>query len=341
MPFYGTNAGPERGVGGSILDVFYRRAIFVVTKRQSMRSPYIIETQELSFRFGPLPVLERVNLRMPEGCIYGFLGPNGAGKTTTIRLLLGLLAAHGQLVRVCGLSPVTARRQVLRQVGSLVERPSLYEHLTAKENMRLAARLRRLPAKRIGEPLKLVGLTKEASVAVRNFSLGMKQRLGLALALLSEPKLLILDEPTGGLDPEGIRDMRELLLALNHEKGTGVFLSSHLLDEVEKIADHVGVLQGGRLIFQGETGALRHAASGRTRIRTTDPTAAIRVLGSLCDALPTADSLIQLHAASDADTALAVRKLVEAGIDVVEVTASQHSLESQYLQLITPKTMLS
>lgn len=213
-----------------------------------------IETNDVTRRFGARTVVHQLNLRVPQSGIYGFLGLNGAGKTTTIRMLLGLIKADAGSIRVFG-KPFSL--DVLRRIGALVEMPSLYSHLTGRENLEVTRRQIGAPRSRIDHALSVVHLTADADRLLGEYSLGMKQRLGVALALLNSPDLLILDEPTNGLDPAGIREMRDLLRSMPREHGVTVFLSSHLLSEVDQIAEYVGILHEGHLVFQGSLAELR------------------------------------------------------------------------------------
>src|SRR4051794_4480726 len=210
-----------------------------------------IETSGLTHHFGGQPVLQGIDLCVPAGAIYGFLGPNGAGKTTTLRLLLGLLRRQQGTVRIFGRALERDRLAILRRIGSSIETPSLYGQLTAAENLEVWRRLFRCERRRIGEVLELVGLAATGPKRADQFSLGMKQRLGLAVALLHEPSLLILDEPTNGLDPHGILEMRALFGTLNRERGITILVSSHILSEIERVVTHVGVIHRGTLRFQG------------------------------------------------------------------------------------------
>jgi ABC-2 type transport system ATP-binding protein len=211
----------------------------------------VIDTQGLSFNFGSQQVVKSLSLQVPEGSIYGFLGPNGAGKTTTIKLLLNLLKTDQGSIHIFGKELKSNRIPILSQIGSLIEQPAIYSHLSGKENLMNRALLLQVPEKRVDEMLNLVHLSNAANKKAGKYSLGMKQRLGIALALLSEPKLLILDEPTNGLDPNGIIEVRELLIRLVTQYKKTVFVSSHLLGEVERMATHVGIIDRGELLFQG------------------------------------------------------------------------------------------
>ncbi len=211
----------------------------------------VIETNSVSRHFGKIVAVDGVNLRVPQKSVYGFLGPNGAGKTTTIRMLLGLIRPDGGEVRVFDQSIVRNGLVVLQRVGALVEAPSLYPHLTGRENLEVTRRLTAAWPEQIDRVLEIVKLEQDANRLVRGYSMGMRQRLGIALALLNEPDLLILDEPTNGLDPAGIREMRDLITRLPQEQNITVFLSSHLLSEVEQVATHIGIINQGRMLFQG------------------------------------------------------------------------------------------
>ncbi|MGN6179036.1 MAG: ABC transporter ATP-binding protein [Mucilaginibacter sp.] len=217
----------------------------------------VIDTTGLTFNFGKQTVVKSLSLQVPEGSIYGFLGPNGAGKTTTIKLLMNLLQVQEGSIHIFGKELKSNRIEILSQIGSLIEQPAIYAHLTGKENLLNRAMLLQIPKSRVDEMLSLVHLTQAANKKAGQYSLGMKQRLGIALALLSNPKLLILDEPTNGLDPNGIIEVRELLIRLVKEHGKTVFVSSHLLLEVERMATHVGIINFGELLFQGSISELQ------------------------------------------------------------------------------------
>lgn len=218
---------------------------------------YIIETKNLSKKFGGFYAVNDVNLQVPKGNIYGFLGPNGAGKSTTIRMLLGLIKPTNGSVTLFGKSMKDSRIDILKNVGSMVEYPSYYGHLTAYENLEIIRKILEIDKKEIDKVLKIVNLTNVQDKLVKKFSLGMKQRLGIAQALLGNPALLILDEPTNGLDPAGIHEIRDLVKSLPSKMGITVLVSSHILSEIELIADRVGIINKGNLIFQGTLDELR------------------------------------------------------------------------------------
>ena len=212
----------------------------------------IIETEALSFQYGKRKkVLDSISLRIPQGSIYGFLGPNGAGKSTTMRLLTGIIPEQGQAIRLFGNPLQQQLPQLFERVGSLVEQPALYLHLSGINNLRYIATLRGIPESRINPALALVGLANDGYRKVRQYSLGMKQRLAIAMALLGEPELLLLDEPVNGLDPNGIQEIRQLLVKHNREKGVSIFVYSHLQAEIEKMCTHVGIIHEGQMKFDG------------------------------------------------------------------------------------------
>lgn len=213
---------------------------------------YIIETYDLYKKSGNKFRVKDVNLAVPQGCIYGFLGPNGAGKTTTMKLLLGLIQPDGGTVEILGqkMSPRN-RFDINMRTGSLIESPGFYGHLTGQENLEIIARYKNLGTDDIKEALNTVNLYDRKDDKVKNYSLGMKQRLGIAMALMGKPELIILDEPTNGLDPAGINEIRNLVKSIPEKCGSTVIISSHLLSEVEQIADYVGIINKGKMIYQG------------------------------------------------------------------------------------------
>lgn len=295
---------------------------------------YLIETRGLTRRFATQLAVNNLNLSVPAGGVYGFLGPNGAGKTTAIRMLLGLIRPTAGEVHLFG-RPLTANHQALMQrVGALVESPSLYPHLTGRENLEVTRRLLGSSRDLIDVALDTIKLTKDANRRVREYSLGMRQRLGLALALLNKPELLILDEPTNGLDPAGIHEMRDLIRRLPEEFGVTVFLSSHLLGEVEQIASHIGIIHEGSLLFQGTLAELQSK-------QHTQLTVGVKQLDQAVDYLVEAgwsvqrrvDELLSVSARAPEDAIEINRLLVEHRLEVFHLSLAQASLEDIFLTL--------
>ncbi len=294
----------------------------------------LIETEGLTRRFGRLVAVEELDLRVPQGSIYGFLGPNGAGKTTTIRMLLGLIRPTTGRVQLFGTSLQKDRTAVLAQIGSLVETPAIYSHLTGREDLEVIRRLRGGTRAQVSHALWVVGLEEAADRRAGTYSLGMIQRLGLAIALMATPPLLILDEPTNGLDPAGIHEMRELIRRLPGEYGVTVFVSSHLLGEVEQIATQIGIIRAGRLIFQGTPDGLRGRYQDHMTLKVDRPEAAqqaLRLAGWQVE--HNGNHTLQVVANGESDAALLLKHLVGAGHNVYHADLEQPSLEEIFLQL--------
>jgi ABC-2 type transport system ATP-binding protein len=271
--------------------------------------------------------VRNLELCVPEQAVYAFLGPNGAGKTTTIRLLLGLAKPDRGRIEIGGIDLAADRRRALRGVGAMVESPSLYPHLTGTENLEATRSLLAAPRERVAEVLRIVGLEDAGSRLVSAYSLGMRQRLAIAQALLGRPGLLILDEPSNGLDPAGMADMRALIATMVREHGVTVLLSSHLLDDVEKIATHVGLLHRGQLVAQGEIGTLR---AERLRVECIDPAAGARALSAAGhQAIPAGDGGLAIDA-TRAQAPAINRVLVAAGIDVFRLASDRGRLEELF-----------
>jgi len=293
----------------------------------------VIRTTALTKRYGPVLAVDAVHLEVRPGDRYGLLGPNGSGKTTLVRMLLGLVFATSGRIELLG-APVPARvSDVLPDVGALVEGPAGYPHLSGRTNLALIDAAgpgggRRTRRARIGTALERVGLAGVDARPVRAYSLGMRQRLGLAAALLRTPKLLILDEPTNGLDPRGIREIRDLLAELN-QSGTTVFLSSHLLPEVEQLCTRVGIVDRGRLVLQDDLAALR-APTGNVVVRTPDADAAVAMLDGTVRARD-GDRLTVAHP----DPATLNARLVGAGLRVAAISRERRSLEQVVLESTT------
>jgi ABC-type multidrug transport system ATPase subunit len=301
---------------------------------------HVLETSDLRHRFtsraASNDVLSGISLRVPEGSIYGFLGPNGAGKTTTLRLILGLLKRQHGTIHVFGRAFEADPLGILRRLGSMIETPSLYEHLTARENLRILQLAHRCASSRISEVLEVVGLAAVGSKRVKQFSLGMRQRLGIAGALLHRPSLLILDEPTNGLDPHGILEMRGLLQQLNREQGVTIVVSSHLLSEIERLATHVGILGGGKLLFQGTIDELRQKRQEviEVRLATSDDVAAMRlIVAEGITAHADAGELV-LPPLEAKRIAAINRKLLGCGLEVYELRTVRNDLETIFMNLV-------
>ena len=293
----------------------------------------IVTTHNLSKRYGNVFSVNEVNLSVCEGDIYGFLGPNGAGKTTTLKMLLGLVRPTGGKVKIFGKELEANRRCILQNIGSLIESPSNYEHLTGLENMRVVQRLRDVPDKNVTEALKMVRLEKQKDKKVAQYSLGMKQRLGIAMAMLSFPKLLILDEPTNGLDPAGIGEMRELIKSLPQRYGMTILLSSHLLSEIEQMATSVGIIHNGTMLFQGSMEKLQARSRPAIRIKTQDHAMARELLASRGFFPKVQEDSLLLENITDSQVAQVNRDLVAADIDVLRIEEQTRSLESIFLDL--------
>ena len=294
----------------------------------------IIETHDLCKQYGHTLRVAHLDLDVPEGSIYGFLGPNGAGKSTTLKMILGLVRPTAGNIQVLGKKMDGGNRlSILRQVGSLIESPSYYGHLTGEENLRIVQTLRGVPERNIREVLQIVRLDGQRGKKVAHYSLGMKQRLGLAAALLGYPKLLILDEPTNGLDPAGIQEMRELICELPGRFGMTVVVSSHLLSEIDQMADHVGIIREGRLVFQDTLSALHARSCPRLALRTTDNAGAARLLGENRVPCTLEDGWLTLPLLSDADAASLSRFLASHRVDLLRMEERQKSLEDLFLEL--------
>lgn len=295
----------------------------------------VITTQGLTKKYGDAVVVDNVDLTVPAGCVYGFMGLNGAGKSTTMKMLLGLVRPTSGSIDVFGTPLVDNLPAVLAQTGSLIEGPSYYPQLTGAENLSILQRLLGLPAERVPETLSLVGLAGAADKQARAYSLGMKQRLGIAMALLAHPRLLVLDEPTNGLDPAGIHEIRELLVHLAHERGVSVLVSTHLLSEIDLMADVVGIIHEGALRFQGPLEDLRD--TGRLEIRTSNPQGAQRIIADLIRVMPSIGedpaAVTLPGAVPDAACAAITRSLVAANIDVFSVAQKRRTLEEVFLEL--------
>ena len=294
----------------------------------------IIETHDLCKQYGNALRVAHLDLDVPEGSVYGFLGPNGAGKSTTLKMILGLVRPTAGSIRVLGKSMDSKNRlAVLRQVGSLIESPSYYGHLTGEENLRIVQTLRGVPEKNIREVLQIVRLDGQRGKKVAHYSLGMKQRLGLAAALLGFPRLLILDEPTNGLDPAGIQEMRELICSLPERFGMTVVVSSHLLSEIDQMADHVAIIREGELVFQDTLEALHGRSRHHLALRTTNNAVAKAILQEKSVPCQEEEGYLILPILSDELAGQLTRLLGARNLGVIRLEERQKSMEDIILEL--------
>lgn len=299
-----------------------------------------IETRGLTRRFGAHTAVDAVSMTVPERAVYGFLGRNGAGKTTTLKMLLGLLKPTAGSAHVCGIDVAADRIAAARKVGALLEAHGFYPNLTGRENLDLTRTLLGLPAAEVERVLEVVEMTENGRRRVSDYSLGMRQRLGLARAMLGAPPVMILDEPTNGLDPDGIADMRRFLKTLPDRTGATVLLSSHLLSEIEQTATHVGIVHDGRLVLEGDLARLKADQAPEIAVRVDDATRATQVLRGhdLTVSECTEGLVARLRPGDDHDAAVAAlnRALVGAGIGVFAIGARARSLEGIYRQASAP-----
>ena len=291
----------------------------------------VIETRALTKRFGNRAAVDTVDLMVPAGVAFGFLGPNGAGKTTMIRTLLGLTQPTSGDVTLLGLPQPAKRAEALARVGAIVEEPRFHPHLTGRENLKIVAAARdRAADARIPGSLERVGLAQRADDRVKTYSLGMRQRLGIARCLIADPALLILDEPMNGLDPAGILEMRHLIRAFVTE-GRTVFLSSHLLDEVEKTCDQVAIVDQGRIVVQGGVAEIASSGDPTLLIEVDDEAAARRVLAGA--EIEVEGGGLRIKLSTGRSAAEINRALVEAGIAVSRLEPARATLEEKFLEI--------
>jgi len=294
----------------------------------------IVRTYQLTKRYNSRTVVDAINLQVPEGSVYGFIGPNGSGKSTTMKMLLSLVTPTSGGVQVMGRTMDRSTRQALLQhIGSLIEAPPGYQHLTGAENMRIVQRTLGLPDAAIIEAVAAVRMQDQMNKRVRNYSLGMKQRLGIAMALARRPRLLVLDEPTNGLDPAGIEEMRHLIRALaNH--GTSVMVSSHILGEIDKVADVIGIISSGSLVFQGTRNDLLKTSAPDVLIETSHPDHAASALRRRSNIPATVDrGRLRLPGFDQHATAGVVKELVNVGAPIYSVYRDEQRLEDVFMAL--------
>lgn len=294
----------------------------------------MIETKDLCKTYGNRTVVDHLNLCVPRGCVYGFIGPNGAGKSTSMKMLLGLVHPTSGSVRLMGQEVTEQNRiRLLRHTGSLIESPSGYLHLTAQENLQIIADLKDVKHTEIERVLDVVHLTQDKDKKVGQYSLGMKQRLGIAMALLGNPEILILDEPTNGLDPAGIQEMRALIAGMPGKTGATVLISSHLLGEMEQMVNRVGIIHHGKTLFDGSLQALRKHSQGDLNLRVLNVLKAMPILQRR--GLPNVqkDGVLTLPPMPDFRLAEIVQELADSGAGVVELIRHTKSLEDIFLSL--------
>lgn len=295
---------------------------------------YMIETNNLCKQYGEKYSVKKLNLKVRPGCVYGFLGPNGAGKSTTMKMLLGLVKPTGGEISMFGNEIYEKNRiEVLKRTGSLIEAPSYYGHLNGRENLKIVQTLKRVPEEEIDKVLKIVRLCDQQKKKVREYSLGMKQRLGLAAALLGKPKLLLLDEPTNGLDPAGIQEMRELIETLPEVYGMTVMVSSHLLSEIDQMATDVGIIDKGKMIYQGSLAKLHERAKSQISIHVLNQTAAVRTLEEYQEPYRLQGEELVFGDREETQVARLVALLASNGAQITRVIEQQKSLEDIFLSL--------
>lgn len=299
-----------------------------------MNNNLVIDMSGVTYRYSKNETtLSNIHLEVERGSIYGFLGPNGSGKTTTLSLLLGLLKNQNGSIKIFGEDLRSNRLGILRRIGALIESPSIYGHLTAKENLEVYREVYGAPKNRVAEVLKIVGLEDTGKKTAKKFSLGMKQRLAIALALLPNPELLILDEPSNGLDPAGIIELRELIKMLNREYGMTILISSHILSEVEKMVSHVGIIYKGKLLFQGSLRELHQfqKKGSKLAIKTSDNDFALHLL---YDYDPQKEGETIFVPFEDAQQVSLVQKILfQNNLDVYLLQPKESDLEQLFIDL--------
>lgn len=303
----------------------------------------IIETNQLIKSYKNTKVVNQIDLSVEQGDIYGFLGPNGAGKTTTIRMLLGLIKPTSGDIQIFGKQLQNNKMEILRGIGSLVEYPSYYGNLTGLENLEAIRRLLQVKDKKRNlEILKVVGLTDAKDKLVKNYSLGMKQRLGIGIALLGSPRLLILDEPTNGLDPAGIQEIRELIKTLPGLYGITIMISSHLLNEVDQMANKVGIINQGQLIFQNSIEELRKKSNPRIVMRTNDSLNAESILQQEgWNVTLKENGELEINETEDSKIAYITDKLVRKNMEIYRIQEQKRSLEDIFLEITNKRGVIS
>lgn len=290
-------------------------------------SKTVLELKNVTKFFGKRKVIDNLSLEVKEGEIYGFLGPNGSGKTTTIKMILNLINLDSGKIKVNGYDTKEQFEKAMDCIGAIVENPDLYGYMTGRDNLKLHARIRNIESKRIDEVLELVELKKRADDKVGKYSLGMKQRLGLALTLLHKPKVLILDEPTNGLDPAGIKKLRDILREISHNEGVAVFVSSHILTEMQLMCDKVAVLDEGKIVKVEEIAKTEETLTEKIEIRVKDIETAVQILKEKFEI----ESIVKNNKLEITTLTKQVPKIIKelaiADVDVKAAIPKEHSLE--------------
>ncbi|MGG7550829.1 ABC transporter ATP-binding protein [Chryseobacterium arthrosphaerae] len=295
-----------------------------------------ITTKDLNYKIGSKTILNNISLNIPEGSIYGYLGRNGAGKSTTIKLLLGLLESDHDNIFFRNKSLKQHRTEILANTGNLIESPCYYTKLTVFENLKYLDIIYGKGSKRIDEVLELVDLHKEKKKKASALSMGMKQRLGIAMAIYNDPRLLILDEPLNGLDPQGIFEMRKLFQYLN-EQGKTIFLSSHILSELEKTATHIGIIEGGKMIFQGTKNELLNQVEREVTLKVDQPEKALSILQESFSAMLNSSGKISVKITDDKSFNTLLKSLIQNGIEIYDTESQSSNLEQIFINLISKK----
>ncbi len=294
----------------------------------------LLEIKNLSKSFGRRKVIDDISLEVYGGEVFGFLGPNGAGKTTTIKMVMGFLFKDSGEIIINHVDQAKQYELAMSYLGGIVENPEMYRELSGRKNLEMYARLHRVPKARVDEVLALVGMTARAKEKVKKYSLGMKQRIGLAQALIHKPKVLILDEPTNGLDPVGIKELRDILKKVAHEEGCAVIVSSHMLSEMQLMCDRVGIISEGRIVGVKPIGELT-AAAGKTQyqLKVSDAERAVSLIDETMHPALLEDGTVKIETDEEEVVAAVVRTLVGAGIDCFNVSKCENSLEDAYLEI--------
>ena len=297
----------------------------------------VLEVKGVKKKLGKREIIKGLDLSVNEGEIFGFLGPNGAGKTTTIRMLVGLISPNEGEIVVCGKSVLSEKEQALKNVGAVVENPELYKYLSGRENLMQIARIRKVSKEEVEELIDLVGLKDRIDDKVRKYSLGMKQRLGLAAALIGDPKLLILDEPTNGLDPSGIIDFRDVVKKASRERGMAVFISSHILSEVQNLCDRVAFINNGviKSVEDIHDNSMETELDSLTLVVSSNREQAIKVLKDIgfVNSSTVIDEEIHIIVETGKTTEL-LKVLLENNVLVEEIYKNRKGLEQRYMELV-------